>query len=265
MKTRVTRKSYRRNVIMFGVMLFLSIALISTGFAAWVMSSDAVKTPSGDITVSTITESSLTLDVELVSNGTVVFGPLEGDTQGNVKCDPMAETEQLDIVIKGRVNRTDILESITIRLYADETVSRNLIAARDAGYIKLPACLDIKAYDSATSCVVIEVDLSELDEVQVSVEGEGGEPTQVTAYEFTETISFGWGDKYKHNDTVYNPSIYYDLEEESIQAIPYETVMADLLAMRATILGYESTNDPVQDAALGQNLSFTVEVVAKAN
>lgn len=38
---KLTKNSYKRKVILFGVLLFMSIALISTGFAAWIMSTNA--------------------------------------------------------------------------------------------------------------------------------------------------------------------------------------------------------------------------------
>lgn len=37
---KLTRNSYKRKIILFGVIVFMSIALISTGFAAWVMSQE---------------------------------------------------------------------------------------------------------------------------------------------------------------------------------------------------------------------------------
>ena len=39
-KQKLTRKSYKRNIIVFGLMFFMGIALVSTGFAAWVLSQD---------------------------------------------------------------------------------------------------------------------------------------------------------------------------------------------------------------------------------
>ena len=44
---RLTRNSYKRKIILFAVFVFISIALISTGFAAWVMSNDATLDANG--------------------------------------------------------------------------------------------------------------------------------------------------------------------------------------------------------------------------
>ena len=48
---KLTRNSYKRKIILFGVLIFASIALISTGFAAWIMSANASKDKDGNITL----------------------------------------------------------------------------------------------------------------------------------------------------------------------------------------------------------------------
>ena len=35
---KLTRKHYNRKILSFGLVLFLAVALLSTGFAAWIMS-----------------------------------------------------------------------------------------------------------------------------------------------------------------------------------------------------------------------------------
>ena len=54
---KITKGHYNRKLLTFGVMLFLAIALISTGFAAWIMSSGAEKGfEDENISVGVITE-----------------------------------------------------------------------------------------------------------------------------------------------------------------------------------------------------------------
>jgi hypothetical protein len=56
---KLTRKSYNRRVFSFGALVFLAIALMSTGFATWVMSTNAEAGGSGNVNVGTITDGAL--------------------------------------------------------------------------------------------------------------------------------------------------------------------------------------------------------------
>lgn len=262
---RITRRSYRRKVILFGVMLFMSIALVTTGFAAFVMSSDAKKDPDSSVTVGTVTDSSLTLDVTLTEGyDKIVFGAKADDNTGRVRAEvatesnPNPETEALEIKFKGRLNRIDILDKITVELTAENNVVQQLVAAQTAGYITLPECFDIKAANQSAAVVALTISKEQCQPVY-----ESGTAGKVVGYEFECSIKFGWGTKFAHENQNLNPSVYYDLDEA--QNITDEEVKTDLLNMRAMILGYVSTGDPVQDAQLGTQLKFKVVVIAKAN
>ena len=52
---KLTRKSYNRRIFTFGTLVFLSAALMSTGFATWIMSKDASQNQTGNVTMGTIT------------------------------------------------------------------------------------------------------------------------------------------------------------------------------------------------------------------
>lgn len=260
---RVTRRSYRRSVIMFGIMLFVSIALLSTGFAAWVMSSDALNSPESNITVSTVTESSLQLSVTLdEDHDEIFFAPDKTDETGRVRVGKddhgnVVESEQLKIKFTGRLNRIDILDKVTVELKATSEVVKQLVDAQEAGYIELPACFNVKSYRPESTVTKIELLPSQLT---AAYDGE-----TIIGYDFTVEIEFKWGSMFEHSGTNMNPSVYYDLEDPTIQAITDDEVRSTLLAMRAMILGYTSTGDPVEDALLGTELKFNVEVIAKAN
>ena len=74
---RLTRKSFKRKRILLGICMFISIAMISTGFAAWVISTDANKEVTGNVNVGTITEAQMEfIDVKL-SNDSFNFEALE--------------------------------------------------------------------------------------------------------------------------------------------------------------------------------------------
>ncbi|MCI5746158.1 MAG: hypothetical protein MR270_07775, partial [Erysipelotrichaceae bacterium] len=60
---KLTKRSYRRKRVVMGVALFMSIALISTGFAAFVISSQSKDDTSGNITVGTISDKNIKVEI----------------------------------------------------------------------------------------------------------------------------------------------------------------------------------------------------------
>ena len=61
---KLTRNSYKRKIILFGVIVFMSIALISTGFAAWVMSQEKKASTNGNVTVGAVTEGNIEITLD---------------------------------------------------------------------------------------------------------------------------------------------------------------------------------------------------------
>ncbi len=82
MSRRITRNSYKRKVILVGIMLFMAIALISTGFAAWVISTGASQNQEGGVEVGVVTGVDLKLDLSFKTGSEdLVFSGQENDTK----------------------------------------------------------------------------------------------------------------------------------------------------------------------------------------
>lgn len=62
---KLTRKSYKRKKIAFAAVILGGVALVSSGFAAWVLSADAKKESTGVTTVGTVEDNSLTMNIKL--------------------------------------------------------------------------------------------------------------------------------------------------------------------------------------------------------
>ena len=77
---KLTRNSYKRKIILFGVIVFMSIALISTGFAAWVMSQEKKQSTSGNVTVGAVTEGNIEVTLDPLTVKDFKFEPKESDT-----------------------------------------------------------------------------------------------------------------------------------------------------------------------------------------
>ncbi|MCM1513962.1 MAG: hypothetical protein NC090_03135 [Anaeroplasma bactoclasticum] len=232
---KLTRNSYKRKIIVFGLMVFMAIALVSTGFAAWIMSTNAKDEQNGNVTVGTVTDSSLKLTNVALSTSSIMFEPKADDTTGRVRYDGV-NAESLVITVTGKVSPKTVLGELTVELTMDEAVKTALLAAETAGYIVLPDC--------AKGAVKV---------TPTAVEGSD------TEVEFTYTIEFKWGSAFGGM----NPGEYFDTEEAGL-AKTDEEVKTMLKALRTTIYGLAAdVDDATLEAAEGP--SFKVVVSAKAN
>ena len=108
---KLTRRSYNRKLIVFGLAIFLAFGMISTGFAAWLISSAATKDADAPVEVDTIVDKSFVLTIDqLTDNGwngdKISFDAVKDDTTGRVKHQPEADGdlgEQLELTLSGKV------------------------------------------------------------------------------------------------------------------------------------------------------------------
>lgn len=173
---KLTRNSYKRKIILFGVIVFMSIALISTGFAAWVMSQEKKQSTSGNVTVGAVTEGNIEVTLDPLTVKDFKFEPKESDTTGRVRNDG-TNFESLTVTVTGTIKNTQFLKEATIKMNVKDAVKQ----AETAGYIILPEC--------ANSEVVLTLTESGTNEKK-----------------FSYNITFKWGSKFGGE----NPGEYYD-------------------------------------------------------
>lgn len=173
---KLTRNSYKRKIILFGVIVFMSIALISTGFAAWVMSQEKKQSKSGNVTVGAVTEGNIEVILDELTVKDFKFEPKESDTTGRVHNDN-TNFESLTVTVTGTIKNTQFLKEATIKMNVKDAVKQ----AETAGYIILPEC--------ANSEVVLTLTESGTNEKK-----------------FSYDITFKWGSKFGGE----NPGEYYD-------------------------------------------------------
>ena len=98
---KLTKKSYRRKRMLMGLALFMSIALISTGFAAWVISSSVEKDGGGNVSAGTVSDKSISLEINNAADlGTVKFEPCKEDTSGRVRYEVLTPEGNLLKIMK---------------------------------------------------------------------------------------------------------------------------------------------------------------------
>lgn len=209
MTKKLTRNSYKRKVILFGLVIFMSIALISTGFAAWVLSQDSKAEDGGNINVGAVSEGNLKVTLDEIQNPNFIFEPTEDDTAGRVRNDG-TNFENLKVTITGTIDNADFLGDLEVKLDVPQAV----LDAAEAGYIILPEC--------ATTVV-------NLNEVEGAVSLEGD------AASFSYTIEFKWGATFGNM----NPGLYYDIHEAGM-AVSYD----DLKSTLETFYGAMGASNP---------------------
>ena len=132
---KLTRNSYKRKIILFGVIVFMSIALISTGFAAWVMSQEKKQSKSGNVSVGAVTEGNIEVILDELTVKDFKFEPKENDKTGRVRNDG-TNFESLTVTVTGTIKNTQFLKEATIKMNVQDKVNQ---AVTD-GYIVLPEC-----------------------------------------------------------------------------------------------------------------------------
>lgn len=229
---KFTRRGYKRRKVFLGLCLFASVALISTGFASWIISAGSKDTTDGDVTVGVVQDSS----VEILINETTdslgnvldrkfMFEPKKDDLSGRVQYDG-TNFEILSITVSGTVKNAHFITSSSIKMEVPESVKD----AATQGYIVLPACVT----DTG-----VALSLTDTDDDTVKT--------------FTYEIAFTWGEKFNFT----NPGEYYDIDSVG-KTISDADVKTELENFRKAMLGtkYGTTDE---------TLDFVVTVEAKTN
>ena len=268
---RLTRRSYRRKLIMFGVSIFMSLALTATGFAAWVLSKDAQKKAEGTVEIGAVTESIVEItnieflrdesDPESVDPAKFVFEPKENDTVGRVRYDGKSQPENLGVKFTWTVKNFEIVGD----MFVDFKVPATVYTAIEKGWLTLPmktgdttgfellekteeiATKTYKVLRYSINTATLTADGKTADGIlEYDVTTNDSAVTQVV---FTMKIDFAWGEVFDGK----NPSEYYDFNysnEEGYTGEPamgtdisYNEVKATLSEFKHTLHGLTYTRD----------------------
>ena len=226
---KLTRRAYNRKIMMFGAAIFMSVAMISTGFASWVVSSvknaEANNVP---VKVAIVSDKSLnvTLDDYVDNNWTGDVWTFDAATEDDntrqsvtgkgaearddVRYDAADGLggEKLTLPIKGKVDHAEYVSTLTVTV----TLPESLATAINSGYLALPTNLSLTS------------DNKIVQDVSTQVTGKTGEQA------FDASITLAWGNKFGG----VNPCYYYDTlaVAESI-----ENIVAGIEAFTKTTLG----------------------------
>lgn len=254
-KMRLTRRAYKRKLIMFGASIFAALSLTATGFASWVLSNDVQKEEFGNIEVGTITEANIGIEnINFVDDvKTFAFEPQEDDESGRVRNDGES-FENLTVKLGWTVTNYSRVGTHTITFKVHE----NIKAAVDAGYITMPVGFTLtdktetvkvmvgeqeveKTYYTATYTVNKVTATGVSDDGILKYTVNTGDNVETSGYtevadsvSFELTLTFGWGTTFGGQ----NPGIYYDSDAVG-KAVSYDDMKATLEAFRAAVYGEE--------------------------
>lgn len=295
---KTTRKSFSRKAIVVVMSVFLTISLTAVGFASWLISNDASTKVDSNVNASNVSDAILGVTIKDPEKlGKINFGPLESDTEGNIRYNAATEEandkESLTITLSGSIDRYQTLDKMYITVKCPDSVltaagytwtgegeTRTYTYDKTKAYIALPTC----AVDTNGKVLPLPDASGNTAALEFA---NGNEVFKDTAdankKDFITTISFGWGALFEGN----NPGRYLDgeggltLKEENKTALlaiinvgktegsKYTTLAAkgdaeakrDILkAMKVAITGANS----YEEAEKATAPQFTVVVNAQA-
>ena len=230
---KITRKSYRRKRVVLGAVLLGGVALVSTGFAAWVLSANANETISSNVKVGVISDNEMTISLDHESfDQTISFNAPSTDTTGRIRygSDEIG-AENLTITVSGEITNATYLNRLTIKM--DKITS--ITAGIEANYIAL-----------------VNADDWYGNEFTIPTTGEGS--TKSFSYE----LGFKWGTAFGG----VNPSIYYD---DAGKTVSDAEMKSQLVAFKRTICGLEPSLSDQEALASTINYDFNVTLTAYNN
>ena len=242
---KLTRKSYTRKLVVVGGLVFASVALISTGLAAFIISNNAKRDVNSNVEIGTISTASLDFeDVAITDNKSFKFDGAEGDNEGRITTSS-GESENLKIEITGKIINAQYLKSCTVKL----NVPEGLQEAADKKYIVLPDCAD----------------------TEVEVEKVGA-VSSGNVQAFKCVIEFGWGEAFGNT----NPSLFFDSETltddkgKTGREYTKDEVVAALADFRMTMFalvkaGDELTPEDYNADPIADNNKYVVTLTAYTN
>lgn len=275
---KVTRHAFSKKAIMITASLFVTLALITTGFAAWLISSGASGEGTGNITTATIDDARLGLTVAMAEGKDFVcFGPQADDDHPDIRYkDPVGDEkddkEVLTATVTGTIKNYDRLEkfNITIKIsdkaltaagYTWTETGEGSLKNRTYTYNAGNACISLPEYavDTDGRFLPLPSDSSKTTAPKTISAGDSMFTDGATENEkkFTFDVTFGWGEKFKGC----NPGKYLDGEVPDHLPDKTYTVNEKMEIMTELRSLFEDKSGNV-DAA---NLKFvvTVEAVSK--
>lgn len=219
---KITRSTFTRKALTFGIIVFMSVALIASGFAAWLVSSGSNVEGDGNIKVEVVEQANIEIKIKgLDEHGTltdarIIFAPDQNDHKGNVQATP-GLPQQLSFTVDGEVTNGGKVGTLTFSLKLSDAVCYAAGFVKEGGswtYKKEKAYIAVPSYamdsdgnplpkivkdqnsftvDGTTAPVVLTIDANKDLKEGVS-EGGFSYKFEDDKYKIEAVYEFGWGE-----------------------------------------------------------------------
>ena len=260
---KLTRRSYNRKLIVFGLAIFLAFGMISTGFAAWLISSAATVDADAPVEVDKIVDESFELTIDQLDENNdwdgalISFDAKKDDADGRVQFQANGDSdggEQLNLTLSGTVTNVAAL-------------GKNPESTDDKNEIKIEIALpdSLKAAITAKYLTVKYTVGTGGSDVAFPADNTIWVAPDASTGVFSITLKFAWGTAFKNE----NPGVYFDTEyADSTAETPLGKAVTDaamkeqLAAFRATLIGAETSDADVLTREYTGTITFTVTASA---
>lgn len=251
---KLTRRSYNRKLIVFGLAIFLAFGMISTGFAAWLISSAATKDADAPVEVDKIVDESFELTINQLDDagkwkaeaGKISFDAKKEDTTGRVQFQANGDNdagEQLELTLSGKVTNVAALGKQP--------------NGNNEGVLKIEITLPDSLKNAITEkYLTVSYTVGATGSVTTLTSNTLWVKPDASTGEFSITLKFGWGEKFNGK----NPCEYYDLDETG-KAITDAAMKEQLAAFRAILVEATEGEDALAKPYSG-TIKFTVTAAA---
>lgn len=247
---KLTRKSYKRKKIAFAAVILGGVALVSSGFAAWVLSSNAKSDVQGGVAVGAVEKGSLKMEISLVgatgentlNSGKFNFNTKATDITGRVRAAKDQKPEDSEnlslsykVTVKSPIDNFDKLDITMSAKKGDAVIALDsaIKTSDNKYYVSAPDCsknvVTLTANGQSSSLTLSNDKIASETEGSIFTKqsglGETDETAKVTyqySWTTTYTVAFAWGDLFGQQ----NPGEYYDSEAaKNIEDAEVETTL----------------------------------------
>ena len=217
--SKITKRSYKRKKIIMGAALFGAIGLVSTGFAAWVLSSSTSHDQAANLNVGTISDKNMSFsnvvmyetgDANKVEYNKFHFEPTANDFSGRVRAEAGGQKPVLSLSVDAQLNQAQNLGLLTARI----SVSNNTVAPGEEapaapnsnGWTTNFATAVEKGYIVAPEAISETITLYNYNAGTALNPGNVVFSNENTVANFTYVVEFQWGAFFAGM----NPSEFFD-------------------------------------------------------
>ena len=245
-KKRYKIHHYRNNWVIFSL-IFVSVGLMTSGLAAFVVSQTKKSQQQGKVDIGVVNDINVHFSDlkfvrgkdELLDTDNITFDADPNDKDGRIQHDGVG-SENLTFTLEGKVGPTQYINACTYQLIIPQSVKD----AIDAGYVQVYRPNNAK-YEASKDYT--------LSPQPINYAQTSGDAS------FSLTVGFNWGVFFNYD----NPSLYYDDKSEKGGASISDAEVINQRKQFRKVMYYGKDYTGEVDSANLPELKFTISLMAK--